>query len=423
MFESDNQQLNQENSSNLNLQDSSDQSLQQDGSMYYMPEKFLKPQENGKGSGLFIKIGIVLLIVAVLAVGGFAIYVLKFRNADKPVDQSVLDLEKNQTNNQENQTNNLDTSQKRDEKRIGDIKNIISALSMYFADNNLYPSVLSDLSGKLSEIPVNPTPGGEDYGYQISADQKNYKLTFLLEAESKNGGLILKPGKYQVEANEIIKPYKEDGGLNENQTPNFGNPNDQGDNLDSLPVPPKGPDADNDDLTNAEEFLYGTQIDKNDTDEDTYLDGDEVLNLYDPISKTGKLVDNVNIVRVFYNDPQRYSVLYPTKWVAENKTSDYKETVFYDDKNGDFFKIQVYENPQGQTLKSWYLSFAPGVKPDDLLDFKAKTINGISTKDGLNIYFADNDKIYALSYIYTSETELNYFSTFLMFTKSFRPIK
>lgn len=426
MFELDNNKPNKDTLVHVE-QDQQGASDGKEDAMYYMPDKFLKPESKQKSGGMFLKIGIVILIIAVLLVGAFAVYILKFRDTDKSEkkdNQEVLNLENSQKPEEEPENIELKTAEGRDKQRIKDINNIVSALSIYFNENRVYPNSLSALSGKLNEIPVNPTPGGENYIYSLNLDKKDYKLIFSLEGPTQNGNLILQSGKYQIKSNGIIELYKEDATTNEDDENNQnGNSNNSNNNSGLLPIPPKGPDADSDDLTNAEEFLFGTEIDNNDSDGDSYLDGNEVANLYDPISNTGKLADNINIVRVFYNESQGYSVLYPTKWMAENKTVDYKESVFYDDKNGDFFKLQVYENPQAQTLKSWYLSFAPGVSPEDLISFKAKTIDGISTRDGLNIYFANSDKIYALSYIFTSETELNYYTTFLMFARSFRPIK
>ena len=420
MFESNNQQLNQNNVLSSDYQVSSSQ----EEAMSYMPEKFLKPESDSKGGNLFFKIGIVLLVLAVLSVGGFALYIFKFRDVTKQSNENsnVLDLEKNSTTTEENSAKlyDLNTQEGRDKKRFQDISDLISALSIYFKDNKVYPESLSNLSGMISQMPVNPTPGGEDYNYFLSSDKKSYKLTFSFENEVQVGNLIFKSGKYQVDSSGIIKTYEDDIIDNpDNQTV------DKEDQYSSntLPIPPKGADSDNDDLTNVEEFLFGSEIDREDTDGDTYLDGNEVANLYDLLSATGKLADNINIVKVFYNESQNYSILYPAKWMAENKTADFKETVFYDDKNGDFFKIQVYENPQNLNLKSWYLSFAPGMKAEDLIDFNGKTLHGISTKDGLNIYYSSGDKVYAISYIITSETELNYYTTFLMFSRSFRPMK
>ena len=97
----------------------------------------------------------------------------------------------------------------RDAKRLADIKQISTALELYFTDQNLYPVATSAItlggsaakclatngfqaSGActgttyLATVPSNPTPGGANYQY-TSADGSTYSGTFSLEGAS--GGL------------------------------------------------------------------------------------------------------------------------------------------------------------------------------------------------------------------------------------------
>ena len=50
-------------------------------------------------------------------------------------------------------------------------------------------------------------------------------------------------------------------------------------------------------------------------------------------------------------------------------------------------------------------------------------MDGLSTKDGIYVYYSINNKVYVLSYKVLNEKELNYYSTFLMFARSFREMK
>jgi len=400
----------------------------QDEAMYYMPDKFIKPEDTKKNrSNLIFKILIIFLILGVLAVGVFAFYLYKNSSNGKEQNENVLGLEENQNIEKKPEEMSLDTAEKRDKKRIEDIKAIASAISLYYSQNNNYPNSLSDISANLKEMPVNPTPGGENYTYTLNQNKKDYKLTFILESGANFGNVNLGSGKYQVNSMQIVSAYSEDkisNNQDENNDENNDNSNNDSNNDSGImQIPPRGPDVDNDDFTNVEELLFGTDIDNQDTDGDGYLDGNEIINLYDPLSTTGKLADNITTAKVFFNEIQNYSVLYPAKWMSENRTSDYKETVFYDDKNGDFFTIHVYDNPQAITLLNWYLTSAQGTKSEDLITFNAKKIDGLATKDMMNVYFSANDKVYLLSYKVLNEKELNYYSTFLMFAKSFRPIQ
>ena len=97
----------------------------------------------------------------------------------------------------------------RDAKRVADVKSIQTALELYFADQNGYPSgtavVLGGASGQaisaagvtstagasgttyMGQVPSNPTPGGGDYTFTQTSAGVSYNITFTLEGQT--GGL------------------------------------------------------------------------------------------------------------------------------------------------------------------------------------------------------------------------------------------
>ena len=99
-------------------------------------------------------------------------------------------------------------SKSRDAKRISDIKQIQTALELYFVDQNAYPTessavvlgssthdTLSSTNGfdasaagttYMAQVPANPTPNGIDYSY-TSGDGSTYTIDFSLEGAT--GGL------------------------------------------------------------------------------------------------------------------------------------------------------------------------------------------------------------------------------------------
>lgn len=101
----------------------------------------------------------------------------------------------------------------RDAKRVADVKQVQTALELYFADNNGYPAgsalVLGSANGAalsgagfsatgsasgttyMGQVPVNPAPGGSDYVYNQASAGVSYTLQFTLEGAT--GGLILGP--------------------------------------------------------------------------------------------------------------------------------------------------------------------------------------------------------------------------------------
>ncbi len=98
----------------------------------------------------------------------------------------------------------------RDAKRVSDIKQIQTALELYYADNNKYPVhttavtlgttaanalcgtgvFTSSCSGTpyMGQVPANPSPGGVGYSYIVPTTAgATYTLTFSLEGPT--GGL------------------------------------------------------------------------------------------------------------------------------------------------------------------------------------------------------------------------------------------
>src|SRR3989344_5524675 len=96
----------------------------------------------------------------------------------------------------------------RDSKRLSDIKQVQTALELYFSDVGTYPVeaaavvlgsanevTLSSTNGfaataagttYVGKVPSNPTPNGADYSY-TSADGSTYAITFSIEGAT--GGL------------------------------------------------------------------------------------------------------------------------------------------------------------------------------------------------------------------------------------------
>lgn len=143
-------------------------------------------------------------------------------------------------------------AQKRDAQRLSDISQIRTALVLYADDHELkYPKTLDELAPDyISQVPVNPVPGGGDYTYEPSKDFKSFTLSFLLEVGTGSYGAGL----------HVLIP----------------------DGID------KGEDSDSDGLTDDQENYFGTDSNKADTDGDGYKDGEEVKNGYNP-NGVGKL--------------------------------------------------------------------------------------------------------------------------------------
>ena len=180
----------------------------------------------------------------------------------------------------------------RDARRTSDIKQIQTALEMYYNDQVKYPAVSNPVVlGKgnfqvlcgsgfqttskscdityMAVIPSNPEPGGQDYLYNF-IDNSHYIITFALE-EPMAG---FKEGKLEANPSGFHQP-----------TPAGEEPNihDFFEEEDLFDDEIGSGDSDGDGLSNEEEIIiWGTDPNNPDTDGDGYFDGDEVEKGYNP---------------------------------------------------------------------------------------------------------------------------------------------
>ncbi|NMC51253.1 hypothetical protein GYA54_00800 [Candidatus Kuenenbacteria bacterium] len=172
-----------------------------------------------------------------------------------------------------------------DAKTVSEIKQIQTALELYFVDNNGYPkneipaatgvgnmkvlcskgfrASIEECAG--STVYMSEVPGGDkiiDGGYLYTSIKPNdYTLVFQLLGDSGN----LKAGENVATPNGISSM---------NNGEDYGMGLEMGTDL----------DTDNDGITDEEEiFIWETDPSKADTDGDGYKDGDEVEHGYDPL--------------------------------------------------------------------------------------------------------------------------------------------
>jgi hypothetical protein len=126
------------------------------------------------------------------------------------------------------------------------------------------------------------------------------------------------------------------------------------------------------------------------------------------------------LVKIYSNPSFNYSVFYPASWLPRALDESNREAMFTST-TGEFVQVIVEDNANRLPLLDWYLAESPGTSPADVGTATTKGgLLGIKSPDGLTVYFAFGDKIYAISYNIGVKTELNYKSTFEMMIKSFK---
>jgi hypothetical protein len=189
-----------------------------------------------------------------------------------------------------------------------------------------------------------------------------------------------------------------------------------------FPLAPRpGRDSDADGLTDGEETLYGTDSTKPDSDGDGFLDGGEVFHLYNPAGIAPERLIDTGSVRTFTNSAFGYELYVPARWIIQQSDD---RSVLFQTGTGEFFQVLVEDNPERQSVISWYLAQAPGVTARELQPFVVRSgADGIYSPDRLTAYIASNSHVFVIAENIGTLAELNYTRTFEMMLNSFRIIR
>lgn len=289
----------------------------------------------------------------------------------------------------------LKTSQERDAKRVADIRKIQIALEFYKVDNLVYPAALdqtidASLKDYLPEIPVNPEPGGTTYVYTQKLGGQSYEISFLLEEGSggiPQGEVVAKPQGIFAKSQEVRS------------------------------ILPSSPDTDNDGLTDVEESLWGTASSLSDTDQDTYADGKEVRDGYDPVLPGDARLESSTLVKNYLSSVYHFTVLYPAAWSVSEPGEG--QITFVSEDKFDFFEVLVEQAPQVNSIIEWYRSEFPSFNEEEV---KTMTLSGfveaVISPDGLTVYLLTGGKLFTITYNPGIKESLDYQTTFRMFLKT-----
>lgn len=391
--------------------------------VHTMPSKFLQPSKTSRKKKGRIS-WIILSIVIFIVLGAVIVVAVIFLSGEKGTTTEPVTPIINQNVNiappaepiediNSNVNEMSETPKNRDAQRLMDVFDIRSALNMYFAERGVYPSALSTLlRDYLSIVPSNPTPGGEDYSYSVTSDKLDFSLTFALEEGGNLGNLVLEANKYKLTSAGIsiflageVEPTNPD--------------------LPALPaepnepvVPALGQDTDGDKLSDIEENLYHTNSTLIDSDGDGYNDLDELLGLFDPTKGDGARLFESGLVDVYQNSNYNYSLLYPASWTARALTSENKEIIFNSDIS-EFIEIIVQSNPLGLSAYNWYLSQNPTVNTGNLTTLLIDNLPAVQSPDGLTTYLGVGSNIYIITYNVGTTQQMNFYSTYQFFLKTF----
>lgn len=186
-------------------------------------------------------------------------------------------------------------------------------------------------------------------------------------------------------------------------------------------VTPENIDVDDDGLSYEEEATYSTNVNLKDTDRDGFSDGQEIINLYNPLLPNQKLVDS-SLVTVFVNNMYGYSFYRPSKWLADTVDGALDQVnIIPDSESGESFLISVVPNEGQLTLDQAFNEYTSILgQKSDYQNYSLAGQPAYRSLDGTKVISVNDKFIYLITYDLGLDQDLNYFNTsFEMMLNSF----
>ena len=185
------------------------------------------------------------------------------------------------------------------------------------------------------------------------------------------------------------------------------------------PEPVPGLDSDSDGVTDLEEqTIFGTNPYDPDSDHDSFVDLNEILNLFNPAKpRPSMLKDNPGIA-LYRSADRAFEIFYPDRWTKKDNAD---EGTVFTAPSGEFIQILIEANTAGQSLMDWYLQQAPGVRSSEVQMFKTSGgYDEILSPDRLTAFVASGHRVFVISYNLGSVLDIQFKATFSMMISSLK---
>jgi hypothetical protein len=159
-------------------------------------------------------------------------------------------------------------------------------------------------------------------------------------------------------------------------------------------------DSDNDGLSDVEEAYFGSNPLKADTDGDTYLDKNEVDNLYNPLGSGALTLDP--FVATYANSQENYSLLYPKSFKIQDVLNNGSVISFTAPDNPDYnVQVSVQPDTDKEDILIYFNQQLFPASPAKSSDIIVKNgLSGLFSPDKIKYYAIDDarSKIYTITY-------------------------
>lgn len=182
-------------------------------------------------------------------------------------------------------------------------------------------------------------------------------------------------------------------------------------------------DTDNDQLTDTEESMYKTEVNLPDTDSDGFIDGQEIINGYNPKAAGASLLENSGFAIKYSNPTFNYEILHPSDWLVKPTDQSLKDVIFQS-ATGESIEMSVADNPGQLPVAQWYLNSA-GESNINLVAKKTlkNGLEALISPDRLTYYIVSplrTTQVYVIKYNIAGKLRINFYTTYMMMVNSFK---
>jgi len=170
-------------------------------------------------------------------------------------------------------------------------------------------------------------------------------------------------------------------------------------------------DSDGDNLTAAEEQLWGTNPTFADTDGDGFLDGQEIAAGYSPVRAAVALEVGEEIEQ-FANNQQGYTISYPGG-MSVRAVDDAGADIILTTPTGEYVEVTAQANAASLSAAQWYQKLDPTVSLASMRRVRLAGVEAVISKDGRSIYLPHAGKMLTFTYVLGNEVNERYKTTFV----------
>lgn len=183
-------------------------------------------------------------------------------------------------------------------------------------------------------------------------------------------------------------------------------------------VPTPATDTDSDGLTDIEERLYGTNERDPDSDEDTFLDGNEVFHRYHPLGVAPSTLLDTGAVKVLDELTYDYTLYYPSSWSVALSREAFGVT-FKSARQASIQLTWSEKDGLNESLAEWFAREVVGGDIGDYEEMMTKNgYYGLVTADDRTAYIDIGEAVVKMVYDLGEKNQIEYLQTFQMMVNS-----